>query len=898
MATFQVPDDPLFKDPITGLPNRRALLHALRERVIEGRGALVLIDIDHWRKIRERMVPAQVDRMLSEVGRRLKEAGAGDGLFRYALDAFALLVPDADREGGGAAARRLCEALARSPVGIGAEKGSTMAAVRVTASAGVAAYPLDGRSPTALIETVEIAVMVAKQTGRNRVAVSGELDPAALAEIGVFRGLPCPVIVGRVEEQTRLRQLASDVRHVGPRLALITSEPGFGKTRLLRELALWGRTERFVVMSAVGQEHRFGLPYGLLVEMVENLLATDRALAVEAIAKLSVESRAALSVMVRDFPGAAELSGVVIPEFGKGAFAAWGGLLDELAKTGPLFLALDEVEYADEGSLEVLGAAMDRRVPMFFVSATAKPPTALGETPAGQFFRARVQALARVSLQPLPPEEMEKVLRSILPDSKVSEEATSRLVRAAKGNPLHLEETIRALLLKGKVRLVDGVWTIPSLEGTDLPQDLDAAVKAVSDALPARSNSLLARAAVIGLQVDPDLLQEVMGQDENEMLDLIDEARRARLLSSPEWGSEMLTFPAAHARRVRLEAAEAGERKEIHARVGVVQEARHGGNTSHIAGELAFHYGRAGQDARARHFEGVARRRATLLEPPKKAPPRRARLDLIKDPLSPESLVHANNLMRWFGAALRIGRLYPKRSQVSDTFQAQLKQAVATLLGAGPGVTFTVTADGLTINGVETDLPSAVDFAPLLQDRLIESLTLAKGFDPERLRDLLEAFGETFNAVAAKADHWDQFLTEKAVAGLDILQKAYQSTDRGGVGIVRGEEAVPPAEIPRLLTALRALKTATENVKLYPPGHSLVEETTEQAMAAWMDFLGRVPAVTLGVAEGDLVVNGQPADRKFFGDAGAFMVKEIEQRGVWSLSLGRGMSGDELRSLI
>jgi hypothetical protein len=422
-----------------------------------------------------------------------------------------------------------------------------------------------------------------------------------------------------------------------------------------------------VVLSAVGQEHRSTHPYGLLVEMLENLLATDRAVAVEALSKLAREKRAALSVMVRDFPGAGELEGVAVPEFGKGVFAAWGALLDELAKTGPLFLALDEVEYADEGSLEVLGAAMDRRVPMFFVSATAKPPAALGETPAGQFFRSRAQVLSRVSLQPMPQEEMEKVLRSILPRAKVADEAMARLVRAAKGNPLHLEETIRALLLKGKVRLAEGVWTIPSLEAADLPQDLDAAVKAVSDALPARSNSLLARAAVIGLQVDPDLLQEVMGQDENEMLDLIDEARRARLLSSPEWGSEMLTFPAAHARRVRLESAEAGERKEIHARVGVVQEARHAGDVSHIAGELAFHYGRAGQDARARHFEGVARRRAALLEPPKQAPTRRARLDLIKDPLSPESLVHANNLMRWFGAALRIGRLYPKRSQSSTT---------------------------------------------------------------------------------------------------------------------------------------------------------------------------------------------------------------------------------------
>ncbi len=892
-------DDLLLKDAVTGLPNRRALLAALRERVPAGRGALVLIDMDGWRRLCERLVKVQVDRMLNEAARRLGKAAAeGSLLFRYAMDAFVLLLPDADREKGAAAAEALRAAIAKSPLSLGEEKGSTMAAVRLTASAGVAAYPLDGRTPMALIETAEIAVMVAKQSGRNRVAVAGALDPGALAEIGVFRGLPCPILVGRVEEQTKLRQTASDVRHVGPRLALVTSPPGFGKTRLLRELALWARTERFGVLSAVGQEHRAQHPYGLLIEMFENYLATDRAAAVEAVGKLPRESRAALSVMVRDFPGGADLEGVEIPAFGRTVLEAWGAWLDELARGAPLFLALDEAEHADGFSLDALGAAVARRLPLFLVCATSRGTAEFASTAAGEFLKARTSSLTRVPLQPLAPTEMEKVLASILPQAEVAPEAASQLVKTAKGNPLHLEETIRALLLKGKVRLKDGAWAIQSLEAGDLQADLDAAVRAVSEALPARANSLLARAAVIGLQVDPELLQEVMGQDENEMLDLIDEARRARLLSSPESGSEVLTFPAAHARRVRLDAATAGEQKEIHARVGVVQEARFGGNTAHIADELAFHYGKAGQDVRARHFEGVARRRSALLEPPKTAAPRRSRLDPVKAPLSAEAQTHAAAMLRWFGAALRIGRLYPKQSQVSVTFLAQLKQSVQSLFDGGTGLTVTVGPEGLTLNGSPTEAPAAEEFAQLLQDRLIESVTFVRTFDPDRLKDLLEAFGDSFNAVAARPDHWDEFLERRAIEGLDIVQKAYQSLERGGVGLVRGEEPVPAAQMPALASALRALKAAVENVKLYPPGHSLVEETAEQSTKAWRDFLAEVPAVTLGTAEGDLLVNGQPTDRKFFGDAGAFLVKEVEQRGLWSISLGRGLSGDEARSFI
>jgi len=898
-ATASVPD-PSMQDRVTGLGNRRALLVALRERVPAGEGALVLLDLDGYRRATDRVPRPTVDALLSDVARRLRAAAAPDALlYRYAADAFCLLLPDADKDRAAQVADELRAALVRQPFSVLENPRASTRFVSFTASASACSFPVDGRSPTVLIEAAELALFVAKQTGRDRTAVAGRLDPSALAEIGVFRGLPCPILVGRVAEQTKLRQLASDVRHVGPGASLVTGPAGVGKTRLLRELALWARSEKFVVLSGTCQESRGLLPYAALSEVVENLLATDRATVLEALRQLDPPHRAALGVVLRDFPEDLGAPKLEIVEYARTIWEAFGALLDALSRIGPLLVLLDEAEYADPATLDVLRAAAERRVPYLLAAATDLAPAEFARTRAGDFFREREATAAILPLAPLAPEEMRQMLHAVIPDAECAPEAVEQLVSASAGNPLYLEETLRSLLLRGKVRLSRGKWTLPALATEDLPASLEGAVRAVSQALPARANTLLTGAAIIGSHVDPDLLQEVMGQDDAEMLDLIDEARRARLLVTSDTEADLLCFPASHARRVRLASSDAAQRQELHGRVGVVQEARHGGDVTHLADELAYHYGRAGNEPRARHFGAMARRRVSLIQPPKKEGTRRSRLEPFKDALPPPVQERALAVMRHFAGALKVGRLYPQWSQVSTSFLVQLRAELKALLGAWPGVTFAAAAIGPTINGVYCDSPVAADFAALLDERLIESVTLVNRFDPALIDTVVREFMQPFDRVGAEADHWERFLNRERLEAIDVVQKAYQARERDVRGVARAkEEPVPADRLPALRDALRYLKAAVDNLRLYPPGHSLVEETAAQACRALTEFVSGVKVLMLGTAEGELVINGRPGDRKFFGEGGAFLVREIEQRQLKSVFLGVGLTDDEVRALI
>src|SRR5204863_6733119 len=129
-------------------------------------------------------------------------------------------------------------------------------------------------------------------------------------------------------------------------------------------------------------------------------------------------------------------------------------------------------------------------------------------------------------------------------------------------------------------------------------------------------------------------------------------------------------------------------------------------------------------EEKARHFDAIARKRAALIQPPREEGQRRARVDPLKESLSPQALNHALAVMRHFHGALKVGRLYPQWSQVSTTFVTQLRAELDALLAIAPGLTITNAATGPQLNGQACAHSAAQEFCSVLDERLLESLTI------------------------------------------------------------------------------------------------------------------------------------------------------------------------------
>jgi diguanylate cyclase (GGDEF)-like protein len=154
------------RDPLTGLPNRRAADETLGRLTAQaGRTvspvAAVIIDLDRFRSVNDRFGHEQGDAALVHIGRALADGvRASDFVGRYGGEEFIVLAPDTDRLG----ASELAEKLRRD-----VEQLELPGVGRLTASFGVAALPEDALEGEMLMRRAGRALAIAKALGRNRV---------------------------------------------------------------------------------------------------------------------------------------------------------------------------------------------------------------------------------------------------------------------------------------------------------------------------------------------------------------------------------------------------------------------------------------------------------------------------------------------------------------------------------------------------------------------------------------------------------------------------------------------------------------------------------------------------------------------------------------------------------
>ncbi|MFM2065931.1 MAG: hypothetical protein RLZZ584_840 [Pseudomonadota bacterium] len=165
------------RDPLTGLPNRRALglrlEHMIERAERHGGGPAVLaVDLDGFKLINDIYGHAAGDAALVEVAHRLLAALRKSDLpARVGGDEFVVLLDDPESpETARAVGERLLLAL-RAPINLPAPLGP----VELGASVGLSHYPACGVTAQALLEVADEACLAAKRAGKNRLFESGPL---------------------------------------------------------------------------------------------------------------------------------------------------------------------------------------------------------------------------------------------------------------------------------------------------------------------------------------------------------------------------------------------------------------------------------------------------------------------------------------------------------------------------------------------------------------------------------------------------------------------------------------------------------------------------------------------------------------------------------------------------
>ena len=164
-------------DALTGLVNRRGLERALEVEMIRARQnqtplSVILLDIDHFKKVNDTYGHLVGDSLLKGLGAILKQQiRRKDLAVRYGGEEFLILLPETELEGALIVANKIRNALGSKEWKI-RESGKTMG--RVTASMGVSAHD-PGDTPESFIQRADQGGYLGKELGRNRVVSQEEL---------------------------------------------------------------------------------------------------------------------------------------------------------------------------------------------------------------------------------------------------------------------------------------------------------------------------------------------------------------------------------------------------------------------------------------------------------------------------------------------------------------------------------------------------------------------------------------------------------------------------------------------------------------------------------------------------------------------------------------------------
>ncbi len=165
-------------DPLTGLPNHRALVERLNEELARASTthtpcALLFIDIDYFKGINDKHGHLIGDRVLQDFALLIQRTlRAGDYIGRWGGEEFVVILPGINSSSAFVVAERLRYQVAQQGF-----LGS--AALRLTCSLGVAAYPEDATERKNLLARADRAMYAAKRLGRNQTRMAR--DPEVLA---------------------------------------------------------------------------------------------------------------------------------------------------------------------------------------------------------------------------------------------------------------------------------------------------------------------------------------------------------------------------------------------------------------------------------------------------------------------------------------------------------------------------------------------------------------------------------------------------------------------------------------------------------------------------------------------------------------------------------------------
>jgi tetratricopeptide (TPR) repeat protein len=383
-------------------------------------------------------------------------------------------------------------------------------------------------------------------------------------------------LVGREEERDVIKACLDRARAGRGGVLFIGGEPGVGKTRLAEECLTMGQERDMLTLVGHAYEER-GEPFIIAVEIIEALM---RILPGPSLRQVLGDSAAEVARLVPelrdrfpDIPSPVELAPQQRQRY---LYNAMLNFTRRLSGTVPCVIVLDDLHWADESSITLLEhiAPNISDLPLLYVvtyrdvAADMGPPFRRALANLG-----RLPNTSNIALKQLNIDDIAALLARLgRPDPP--EGLVEIIFEESGGNALFVQSVYQSLAEQGLLFDERGEWrTDISRADLVVPNDIRLIIEQRVDRLDAETRKLLAMAAVLGQRFEPDVLEEALGAEDDQVLDGIEEAEAANLIF-PTSGQAESRYEFSHAlvRQSLLDITTPLRRERMHLKAAIAME--------------------------------------------------------------------------------------------------------------------------------------------------------------------------------------------------------------------------------------------------------------------------------------------------------------------------------------
>src|SRR5450755_295122 len=438
-------------------------------------------------------------------------------------------------------------------------------------------------------------------------------------------------LVGRAEELRQLRQaFARKEQHY---TFFISGEAGIGKTRLAREFVAWAERQQATVLMGTCYEMSGTLPYQPVIDI---LTAHIRSSSPEQLRSALGDNAIDLAKIIHELrlklPGLAQPEPLGPEVERRNLYNAVARYLNTIAAKYPLLLILDDLQWADSATLQLLSYVLLQRAnsveggALFFLLLYRADE--VQEThPLRSLLSSQMRSghAKELRLQRLRAEEVQQLLVQMA-GHEVRPSFSDEIYKHTEGNPFFIGESIRALIEEGKLKKMGERWqTTVTLDELALPDSVRLLIERRLASLSPACRTTLAYAALLGRQFNSTLLCRTRNLSEESIAEHVDDAIRARILAALDDGTHGarkeqvidqdadLTFTHDKIREVLALWLNPLRRSTAHRQIAQAIETHYALRLQTRYGELAYHYQVAEEAAKAVEYLRKAAEQATAV---------------------------------------------------------------------------------------------------------------------------------------------------------------------------------------------------------------------------------------------------------------------------------------------